>query len=179
MLWTVRAVDYSIPQLDSKDTLCDFHPMEKIEKLQAELDQQKKLNEIAGQSLEQAQKERDAWKMDCELAGRDWKRTEDMLDASKRREDALKAENAKLREENQALKQPLGIPFWLQKAVPKYREPTSADVGRDVEVRCHEFDRWITRKLLAVIDWKDKFLVQSTKGFPPIPYHYARVKDDR
>jgi hypothetical protein len=63
---------------------------------------------------------------------------------------------------------------------PKYREPTSKDVGKMVDVRDDSRDQWAKRKLLAVIDddsISHRFICRILEGNPLHScWRYAQIK---
>ena len=57
----------------------------------------------------------------------------------------------------------------------EYIEPTQEHVGQIVEVRDNEMQEWRQRKLIGVISYRLRFVVEPEGIGLPLPYKYARI----
>ena len=64
---------------------------------------------------------------------------------------------------------------------PQYREPTAADVGKMVEVRCSNKDEWVIRELLSVIgnsEIERRFICRILETNVGAFWDFARIKNE-
>jgi hypothetical protein len=63
----------------------------------------------------------------------------------------------------------------------QYREPTAADVGKMVEVRCSNKDEWVIRELLSVIgnsEIERRFICRILETNVGAFWDFARIKKE-
>ncbi len=57
----------------------------------------------------------------------------------------------------------------------EYIEPTQEHIGQMVEVRDSDIQEWRQRKLLGIIDYRLRFVVEPEGVGLPLPYKHARI----